>query len=257
MNLPTLWSMEKAVTQYSGRWDVYINLSGDTLPVYTQDRMAELFAGPLKGINFVTSVVCETGLRPTPVTAFRKGWHKRGHYTHRPPHNLDYIDDDGVKHHNVNITTYFGSQWMSLTLTWCEFIIRQLQRPDSLPSRYRDWLIKTEKLMSDETFFSTMLMYSAPETLPNITEDFFLDRDDIDLMAIRYERMDEHVPSSSGWFPTDQRYEVPESSGVEQPRPWGPYFLGVYDLANIHDATTLFARKVANDYNMYHIFASG
>jgi hypothetical protein len=73
MNLPTLWSMEKAVTQYSGRWDVYINLSGDTLPVYTQDRMAELFAGPLKGINFVTSVVCETGLRPTPVTAFRKG----------------------------------------------------------------------------------------------------------------------------------------------------------------------------------------
>jgi hypothetical protein len=121
-------------------------------------------------------------------------------------------------------------------------------------------LIKTEKLMSDETFFFTMLMYSAPETLPNITEDFFLDRDDIDLMAIRYERMDKHVPSSSsGWFPTDQRYDlVPESSGVEQqPRPWGPYFLGVYDLANIHDATTLFARKVANDYNMYHIFASG
>jgi hypothetical protein len=42
--------MEKAVTQYSGRWDVYINLSDNTLPVHAQDQMAELFAGPLKGI---------------------------------------------------------------------------------------------------------------------------------------------------------------------------------------------------------------
>ena len=36
MNLPTLWSMEKAVKEYAGRWDVYVNLSGDTLPVYSQ-----------------------------------------------------------------------------------------------------------------------------------------------------------------------------------------------------------------------------
>ncbi|KAL3941277.1 MAG: hypothetical protein SGARI_000657 [Bacillariaceae sp.] len=255
MNAPTLWSMEKAVTDYAGKWDVYINLSGDTLPVYTQDYVAELFAGPLKGINFVTSVVCETGLRPTPVTAFPKKWHKRGHYSHNPPHNLQYVDDNGVHHRGVNITTYFGSQWMSVTPEWCAFIIRQLQRPDSLPSKYKKWLISTEKLMSDETFFSTMMMYFAPETIPNITDDFFLDRENVDLFAIRYERMDEHVPSSSGWFPDEQRYEVPKSSGVEAPRPWGPYFLGVYDLANIRDSGALFVRKVANviDYNLYHL----
>ncbi|KAL3933035.1 MAG: hypothetical protein SGARI_003808, partial [Bacillariaceae sp.] len=255
MNGPTIWSLEKAVTDYTGKWDVYINLSGDTLPVYTQDRVAELFSGPLKGINFVTSVACETGLLPTPITAFPKKWHKRGHYSHHPPNNLEYVDDDGIKHHNVSVETYFGSQWMSLTPTWCEFIVRQLKRPNSLTSQFRDWLIRTEKLMSDETFFSSMMMHYAPETLPNITDDFFLDREDVDMYAIRYERMDEHVPSSSGWFPSEQRYEVPESSGVEQPRPWGPYFLGVYDLANIRDSGALFIRKVSSiiDYNMYNV----
>lgn len=55
MNLPTLWAMEKAVKQYKGRWDVFINLSGDTLPVYTPDRIARLISGPLAGFNFVTS----------------------------------------------------------------------------------------------------------------------------------------------------------------------------------------------------------
>ena len=46
------------------------------------------------------------------------------------------------------------------------------------------------------------------------------------MYAIRYERMDEHVPTSKGYFPTEQRYEVPASSGVAEPKPWGPYFLG-------------------------------
>lgn len=229
MNLPTLWSMEKAVREYDGQWDVYINLSGDTLPVYTPGTIADLFAGPLRGINFITSSACETGLVPTPITAFPKKWHKRTHYSYHPA-NLEYVDDHGVVHHNVTVETYFGSQWMSLTPQWCAFLLRQLERPDSLPSRFRDFLKHTRKLMTDETFIPTMIMRFSPETVPNITKDYFLDRDGVRMYAIRYERMDEHVPSSKGYFPKEQRYEVPESTGVEAPRPWGPYFLGYVRL---------------------------
>lgn len=75
--------------------------------------------------------------------------------------------------------------------------------------------------------------------------------------AIRYERMDEHVPTSQGYFPIEQRYEVPESLQhvVEKPRPWGPYFLGIYDLNNIRLSGALFIRKVAQiiDPNLYKI----
>ena len=230
MNLPTLWSMEKAVTEYAGKFDVYINLSGDTLPVYTQNRIARLFGGPLRGINFITSSACETGLVPTSLMDFPKKWHKRSHYSHQPATQLEYVDDEGVIHHDIEVDIYFGSQWMSLTPEYCEFIVRQLARPDSLSSRFRDWLIETGKLMSDETFFTSILMRYFPETIPKIDEDMFLqttnEDDDVSMYAIRYERMDEHVPSSNGYFPTEQRYEVPDSTGVEKPRPWGPYFLG-------------------------------
>jgi hypothetical protein len=238
MNLPTLWSMKKAVTEYAGKWDVFINLSGDTLPVYSKKRIAQLFGGPLRGINFVTSIACETGLVPTSILDFPKHWHKRTHYSYQPATNLEYVDDNGVTHDDVKVDIFFGSQWVSLTPQYCEFLIRQLARPDSLPSRFRDWLIGTEKLMADETFFTSMLMRYFPETIPKITEDFFLDTSstntnisssvgpEVSMDAIRYERMDEHVPSSKGYFPTEQRYEVPASSGIEQPKAWGPYFLG-------------------------------
>jgi hypothetical protein len=235
MNLPTLWSMEKAVNDYAGKWDVFINLSGDTLPVYSKKRIAQLFGGPLRGINFVTSIACETGLVPTSILEFPKHWHKRTHYSHQPATNLEYVDDNGVTHDDVKVDIFFGSQWVSLTPQFCEFLSRQLSRSDSLPSRFRDWLIDTEKLMADETFFTSMLMRYFPETIPKITEDFFLDTStssdtgvgpEVSMYAIRYERMDEHVPSSTGYFPTEQRYEVPASSGIEQPRAWGPYFLG-------------------------------
>jgi len=231
MNLPTLWSMEKAVTEYAGKFDVYINLSGDTLPVYIQSRIARLFGGPLRGINFITSSACETGLVPTSLMDFPKKWHKRSHYSHQPATQFEYVDDEGVIHHDIEVDIYFGSQCMSLTPEYCEFIVRQLARPDSLSSRFRDWLIETGKLMSDETFFTSILMRYFPETIPKIDEDMFLetdseDDDDVSMYAIRYERMDEHVPSSNGYFPTEQRYEVPDSTGVEKPRPWGPYFLG-------------------------------
>lgn len=148
MLLPTLWGMGKAVNQYRGKWDIFINLSGDTLPVYKPNRIAQLFGGPLAGINFVTSTACETGLIPTPITAFPEHWHKRTHYS-RHPASLDYTDEDGEKHYNVtNLTIHFGSQWMTLQAEWCEYLIRQLDREDSLPSRFRDYLISTKKLMA-------------------------------------------------------------------------------------------------------------
>jgi hypothetical protein len=258
MNLPTLWGMNKAVTEYSGKWDVFVNLSGDTLPVYTPDRVAKLFGGPLAGINFITSSACETGLLPTPISAFPKHWHKRGHYSQHPAKaRLEYRDDDGTRHQNVTLEIYFGSQWMSLQPDWCSYLVAQLERPDSLPSRFRHYLIETEKLMTDETFIPTLLMHLFPETIPKVDEDYrFVNNDqELDMYAIRYERMDEHVPTSSGWFPTEQRYQVPESSGVDMPRPWGPYFLGVYDLENIQRSGALYIRKVATaiDHNLFNI----
>jgi len=258
MNLPTLWSIEKAVVEYNKKWDVFINLSGDTLPVYTQNRISQLFGGPLRGINFITSSACETGLVPTPLKKFPKRWHKRSHYSHNPATELEYIDDEGVMHHGIEVDVFFGSQWMSLTPEFCEFVVRQLARPDSLPSRFRGWLIETGKLMSDETFFTSILMRYFPETIPNMTDDMFLDtgsEEAVSMYAIRYERMDEHVPTSNGYFPIEQRYEVPDSTGVDKPRPWGPYFLGTYDLNNIRLSGALFVRKVAQmiDPNIYRI----
>jgi hypothetical protein len=41
---------------------------------------------------------------------------------------------------------------------------------------------------------------------------------------MRYERMDEHMPTAFGDFATQQRYRVPDSQEIQEPRPWGPYF---------------------------------
>lgn len=252
MNKPTFWGLRKAVKDFAGKWDVFINLSGDTLPVYKPERIAHLFSGPLAGINFVTSHACETGLIPTSINFFPRKWHKRNHYSENPA-SLEYVDENGKLHKNAELETFFGSQWMALTAEWCQFLIQELDRPDSLPSRFRDYLIATKKLMTDETFIPTLLMHYIPESMPRLDDSGALASDQIKMYAIRYERMDEHVPTSYGDFPTDQRYEVPESSGIDSPRPWGPYFLGVYDLKNIRDSGSLFIRKVATviDHNMY------
>ena len=164
--------------------------------------------------------------RSTSILDFPKKWHKRAHYSYQPATGLEYADDEGLVHSDVDVDIFFGSQWMALTPQYCNFLVQQLSRPDSLPSRFRDWLIDTEKLMSDETFFTSILMRYFPETIPKIRKSFFLDSEEVSMYAIRYERMDEHVPSSKGYYPTEQRYEVPNSTGIEKPRPWGPYFLG-------------------------------
>ena len=135
---------------------------------------------------------------------------------------------------------------MSLQPDFVAWLAKSLRRDDSLPSVYREEFLDTDRLMSDETFVSTLLMHTAPfnETLPRL-----LSRGNVarlpKIYSTRYERMDEHYPTAFGLYPTDQRYDVPESSLADRPRVWGPYFLGVYDLANIIDSGALFIRKVS------------
>jgi hypothetical protein len=177
MNYPTFWGMQLANARFRGQWDVFLNLSGDTMPVYTTEVIASLFdpkEGPLRGTNFVTSSSCETGLLPTNVYIFPKHWHKRSHYTNNPPGDpvIKYVDDNG-KEEEIRLITHFGSQWMALQPDFVDYLVTSLQRPDSLPSRYKDELIRTKRLMADETFIPTLLMHVHPfnTTLPVVNEN--------------------------------------------------------------------------------------
>lgn len=277
MNFPTLWAMNVAITEFAGQWDVFINLSGDALPVYSQERLADI----LKELpyNFVTSSSCETGFLPTNVYTFPTWWHKRLHYTKRETVsdvNLVYKDyslydasaDSLYQVRNQTIVTHFGSQWIILQANFCHWLVDQLRddRPESLASLYRDYLIHQEYLMTDETFLASLLMVAQSSNslfqLPRVDDSGFLlwkNGSISNIWAIRYERMDEHMPTAFGYFPTQQRYEVPnsysESGHVESVRPWGPYFLGVYDLGSIRESGALFVRKVSEriDSNMVRL----
>ena len=260
MNDPTFWGMELASTRFRRQWDAFLNLSGDCMPVYTTEAMAKLFDpnnGPLRKTNFVTSSSCETGLLPSNVYIFPEHWHKRKHYTNDPKGDpiITYVNDDG-KNETIRLITHFGSQWMALQPDFVDYLITSLKRPDSLLSRYKDELIRTKRLMTDETFIPTLLMHVHPfnETLPVVNKDGSLKALPT-MHSIRYERMDEHVPTAFGAYPTEQRYEVPESSIADEPKVWGPYFLGVYDLGNLKDSGALFVRKVSTflDPNIVHL----
>jgi hypothetical protein len=275
MNDPTHWAMRQLVnerdTQFTfddgTSWDVFLNLSGDTMPTLTQEVISDLFAKQLKGINFVTSSSCETGLVPTSVYTFPSYWHKRNHYTHHPDGNpilthreIQPAEEEGNVTEKVQseLTIYFGSQWMALTPKFVDYVVHGLARPDSLASQFKLWLEEHGKLMADETFIPTLLM-NVPQfssTIPPLNdEDGSLEtltsseitttNTKLKMFSIRYERMDEHAPTAFGWHPTDQRYEVPKSSTADKPKIWGPYFLGLYDLGNIRRSGALFVRKVS------------
>jgi hypothetical protein len=277
MNLPTLWGLEWAVSAASpaADWDVFVNLSGDTVPVYDVVTTARLLSQ--LPYNFVTSKACETGLFPTSVYELPKVWHKRRHYTH------DETEPDPVFFtHNgeqVSITTHFGSQWIILQRDFCEWLMLELADPNSWVSQFRDYLMTSGKLMTDETFLPTVLMY-APErfALPLVSEQrrsndghnkqqpqqqqpqylIYANGTVSDITHVRYERMDEHFPTAlSGIFPDQQRYQIPSSllHRLDQPRVWGPYFLGVYDLGMIRQTGALYARKISVlvDDNMVRI----
>ena len=256
MNDPLFWGMEQALKQRN-QWDVFINLSGDSLPVYRSHVVGRLFANELKGINFVTSSSCETGLLPTNVYHFPEWWHKRRHYTSNPDGdvNINFVNDDG-DNDTITMQIHFGSQWVALLPDFCSYIIRSLSRKDSLPSRFRDYLIDAGRLMTDETFLATLIMHVTPfnETLPPVLPNGSLATRP-NMTTLRYERMDEHVPTAFGVVPLRQHYEVPQSSEVDQPKPWGPYFLGVYDLRSIRRTGALYIRKVSQfvEPNLYTI----
>jgi len=235
MNEPTLWALERAV-MHSDDWDVWINLSGDSYPVYTSLEH-------LPPYNYVTSSSCATGLVPTSVYEFPDWWHKRKHYTRSE--TMEPPSFDGVE-----ISTYFGSQWMILQRDFCEWLVTNLHRSSSLASKYRQYLQNSGFLMTDETFIPSLLMATEwKDTLPVVNEEGALVWKGVatNIRHVRYERMDEHSPSAFGDFPMTQRYQVPAqlNSTVDIPRSWGPYYLGVYDLHDIRESGALFIRKVS------------
>jgi hypothetical protein len=137
------------------------------------------------------------------------------------------------------VVTHFGSQWVILQAPFCRWLLRQLDDPRSWVSQFRDHLIQSEKLMTDETFIASVLVHAEEfkDTLPRTDgetgELLFANGTASGITDVRYERMDEHYPTAFGAFPVTQRYDVPASARLDPPRVWGPYFLGVYDLAAI------------------------
>ncbi|KAL7544130.1 hypothetical protein ACHAWF_007517 [Thalassiosira exigua] len=211
MNDPTLWAMDYLTHHKrlkrrpgAGSWDVFVNLSGDTLPVVTAERIAQLFEpqkGPLGSTNFVTSSSCVTGLVPTSIFHFPKGGMKRAHYfQHGIPKKMSYIDSSTGKWENdVETTIYFGSQWMALTHDFVEYVVRSMDHPNGQGNVLKETLIDTAVLMTDETFFATLLMNAAEfnSTIPQLNSDGAL-KSYPSLHALRYERMDENIPNSWG-----------------------------------------------------------
>ena len=70
MNDPVLWAIDELAHNPEFKdfvYDKFITLSGDTYPTMSQNYLHYLFSpsGPLNKWNFVTSIWCETGLRPT------------------------------------------------------------------------------------------------------------------------------------------------------------------------------------------------
>lgn len=265
MNDPTLWAMDY-LTHYpklrpnkeDKGWDVFINLSGDTLPVVSAQRISQLFEprkGPLGNTNFVTSKSCATGLLPTSIFEFPKGTMKRSHYfSAGMPKTLSFLDlHTGEWKEDEPIAVYFGSQWMAITPDFVEYVVRSLDHPNGLGRVLKETFLDKEVLMTDETFFATLLMNSQKfkDTLPKLNSEGALASYPT-MRSLRYERMDENLPNAWGTYTSsDSLYDIPPkfedaTNGEGSARPWGPYFLGTYDLGAIRDSGALFIRKVSS-----------
>ncbi|KAK1739001.1 core-2/I-branching enzyme [Skeletonema marinoi] len=277
MNEPTLWAMEYLLyhpqlhrntnklrlgssttsSENPPSWDTFINLSGDTLPIISAQRISQLFNpinGPLGNTNFVTSNSCATGLIPTSIFEFPKGTMKRSHYfQHGIPKKLSYVDTlSGEWKSNVETPIYFGSQWMALTHEFVEYVIRSMSHPNGLGSVLKETLVDTEVQMTDESFFATLLMNSPfKDTIPKLNSE---DKSLVNypsMQSLRYERMDENTPNAwDKWTSSNSLYDIPPkfksvTDGEGPAKPWGPYFLGIYDLGDIKDSGALFIRKVS------------
>ena len=198
--------------KYKNKWDVFINLSADSLPVYKPHILSQYFHvhscnnkknGPLHNINFVTSSSCPTGLLPTNINRFPKLWHKSGHYLEKGDFvismasrhcihdnndckNYNY-EEDGNGNYNITLTIHFGSQWMALTPSFVEYIATSMKDVHSIPSQFKRQLIEKERLMADETFIPTLLVnhLNFRETLPIVLKDGTLNSTVEGMLAIR------------------------------------------------------------------------
>ena len=180
---------------------------------------------------------------------------KRSHYFQRNiPKTLSYLDlVTGEWQEDVKTPIYFGSQWMALTHDFVEYVVRSMIHPNGLGNVLKETFLKTKVQMTDESFFATVLMNSPAfnDTLPKLNENGALERYP-SMHSLRYERMDENIPNAWGkWTSSDSLYDIPKKFGTatdgEGPaKPWGPYFLGVYDLGSIRDSGALFVRKVSS-----------
>ena len=141
---------------------------------------------------------------------------------------------------------------MALTHDFVEHVIRSMDHPNGLGNVLKETLIETKVLMTDETFFATMLMNSPAfkDTIPQLNEDGALE-DYPTMYSLRYERMDENAPNAWGKYTSSNSlYGIPTkfgdaTDGEGPAKPWGPYYLGTYDLGAIRDSGSLFVRKVS------------
>ena len=252
MNDPTHWSMKYFIEQYPNQWDVYINLSGDTLPVLRPQILSQILdKEPLKNLNFVTSAACETGLLPTPLDLFPPKWHKRQHYHHMKSHRFHNTQDGST----IELPIHFGSQWMMLQYDFvAHFVHEFFYDPKSLAIQLKYALISSNLLMTDETFIPTLYMHWKDWfQYPDNKEGLLIDSS-WTMRHVRFERMDEHALSAFSYIPRFDRYRPVSSNKKKNHRPWGPYYLGVYDYHSIRHSGALFVRKVSQevDQNIYH-----
>jgi hypothetical protein len=157
MNDPTHWGMELATTRFRGEWDIFINLSGDCMPVYNPQVMSELFdpsSGPLRETNFVTSSCCETGLVPTSVMDFPKDWHKRTHYGEPI---IEYVDDDG-QDQQTTLIVHWGSQWMALQPDFVDYLVQSSVATNTkCEVPFRNWKFRSTAKVSRKN--GTSILY--------------------------------------------------------------------------------------------------
>ena len=161
----------------------------------------------------------------------------------------------------TDLEAFYGSQWMVVTRDFCEHVISELARPGSIAHKLREWFVngtvvvegvgRVKPHIPDETFFPTVLMRSGlkvPKPVEVVT-DVTGSNKKVPLKSVWYVRMDEHYP----WSSHKQRYEAPPH--LSTGRPWGPYYVGSYDLGDIKAHRALFVRKASRhvDGNIFRV----
>jgi len=227
-------------------WDYFINLSGDSYPVLRPEPLRRRLAENGRHLNYMTSKTGITGLVPTAWSEFDPTWHKAKAFP------FPLLEGPAFK----DTQAHYGSQWMVLTRSFVEFVLREREVPGSLTHELAEWFqhgsleidvgkkdkIRVKPHIPDELFFPTVLMNSprfngssahdGPESATVPPPRLPLMRD------MHFIRMDEHYP----WSSSLQRYEAPP--GYEA-RSWGPYYVGAYDLHDVKASGALFVRKVS------------